>query len=168
MPGGIKGEDISGFPKMQVHHHGNHSSIDRHLRIQHGQSLLGKINRLNDPGVGSAATQMTVQCSQDSVLIWLEGLLEHHDHRNQNAIDAIATLRSLNIDERLANHCAHLAGDQVLNRFHRLVGNRPQGGVARCHRTSIQRNMARTAVATAATKARSLALKLVTQGIQKR
>ena len=118
--------------------------------------------------MGSAATQMTVQCSQNTVLIWLEGLLEHHDHRNQNAIDAITTLRGLNIDERLANHCAHLAGDQILNRIHRLVCSRLHRGVTRRHRASIQRNMARTAVATAATKARSLALKLMTQGVQKR
>ncbi len=118
--------------------------------------------------MGSATTQMTVQYGQNMVLLWLAGLLEHHDQRNQNAIDAVTTLSSLNIDERLTNHCAYLAGHQMLNRLHGLVCSRLHRGVTRRHRASIQRNMARTAVATAATKARSLALKLVTQGVQKR
>ena len=116
--------------------------------------------------MGSTATQMTIQCAQNPVLIRADGLSEHQNQGNKDAIDAVTALRCLGVDERLINNRAHFAGDQVLNRVNRLVISRPDRCVTRLNGLPVQRYRTSPAVAGTATKPRSLAVELVTHRIQ--
>jgi hypothetical protein len=138
------------------------------LGRQRGQALFGQLNRLENSGVCAAAAQMAIQNAQDLCAIRRPLVPEHQDHGHQDAIEAIATLRRLHIDEGAVHHSTDGAGDQMLNGFHALLVRSGQRGVTGLNRLAIQAHRAGTTVTTATAKTHTFAIELLAQHIKER
>ena len=97
---------------------------------------------------------------------WGSGVLKQGGQRNHDAVDAVATLRSLFVDEALLNRVRLLGGTEAFNRRDVFALNRFKGDVATLHGLPVQQDGTTAACARTTTKARAFKFKIVTQHIK--
>src|SRR5690242_12874396 len=85
-----------------------------------------------------------------------------HDH----AVDAVAALRRLCVDERLLDPVRPLSGPESFERRHLFAAHGGQRGDARADRLAVDDHRARAALAEPAAEAGAFEIKIVAQDVE--
>src|SRR5437763_669547 len=129
-----------------------------------------RADRAEDAHVRAAAAEVAVQggCNLRVARVLLAP--EERDGRDDDAVDAIAALDRLLVDERLLDRMQS-SGVGPADPFDGrdvVTGCRPQRRIARRHGIPVEENVARATLAGAAAESRSLELQVVAKNIKKR
>ena len=116
--------------------------------------------------MGATAAQVASQRIADLLFAGLGCFVEQGLRGHQHAVDAIATLRGLRVNEGLLQTVGLGGRAQTLKRGDGFGLHRLRGGDTRADRLAIDHDGAGTALTQAATEFRALQAQLVTQGVQ--
>src|SRR6478609_5434105 len=143
------------------------------LRVTANGAVMSHLSRrvhhgLDNARVSTTAAQVAGKRAAYIVFarprIPVEKGLGRHDH----AVDAVAALRCLRIDERLLNPVRPPGGPEPFERRHRLATDGGQWGDARAHGLTVDDHGARPALAETAAEARASEAEVVAQDVEQR
>ncbi len=142
-------------------------------RLAHAASIAtARAHRVDDLDVRAAAAQVVRQRRADLGVGRARPGVEQRDRRDDHAVQAVAALRRLRVDERLLDAmqraAATLVRGQAFERGHGASVDAVRGDHARARDPAVDEHGARAALAEAAAVLRAVERKVVAQHVQQR